>query len=155
MRLLKIISGAQTGADRAALEWAKANGFQTGGWMPAGFRAEDGNHPTFGSLYGIRCTDSVEYPRRTELNVMDADVTVIFGDVTSRGSKLTIRLCEKHGKKWHHVQFPDGGPVNGFLELFLTLANPVVLNIAGNRESKSPGIGTFVKSTLSAVIRRP
>ena len=64
-----IVSGGQTGVDRAALDVAIAIGIEHGGWCPAGRLAEDGSVP---SRYELRETDSAEYPVRTELNVIDS-----------------------------------------------------------------------------------
>ena len=74
--LRKVISGAQTGADRAALIAAKRFGFITGGHMPAGFLALDGTHPGFADLYGMETTASTEYPPRTRQNVQNSDATL-------------------------------------------------------------------------------
>ncbi|MCB1984487.1 MAG: hypothetical protein KDF49_03580, partial [Nitrosomonas sp.] len=66
----KIMSGGQTGADRAALDWAIAHNVSHGGWCPAGRRAEDGVIP---SHYDLQETDSKEYKQRTKWNVRDSD----------------------------------------------------------------------------------
>jgi hypothetical protein len=150
---MKIISGAQTGADRAALEWALDNGVATGGWMPAGFRAEDGKHPEFERLYGIKCTSDWRYPPRTELNVRDSAVTLIFGDVDSAGCSLTRKLCAKHRKPFLHVPFsagewPGAAEAKDLIDLVQSVGAHKVWNVAGNREHKNPGIGDFVKYYL-------
>jgi hypothetical protein len=44
-RLRKIVSGGQTGADRAALDWAISRGVPHGGWCAKGRKAEDGPIP--------------------------------------------------------------------------------------------------------------
>ncbi len=153
---MKIISGAQTGADRAALEWALENGITTGGWMPAGFRAEDGKHPEFSSLYGINCTSDWRYPPRTKLNVEWANGTIIFGNINSPGCKLTKKLCNLAGKPWIHVPFPW---ISTRVDLYDFLVEvgmgEAIINVAGNREEKNPGIGVFVKKwmrTIHAII---
>ncbi|HSQ58757.1 MAG TPA: putative molybdenum carrier protein, partial [Gemmata sp.] len=61
MRLERVISGGQTGADRGALIAARAAGIATGGFMPRGFLAHDGNHPEFAELYDMRETESSRY----------------------------------------------------------------------------------------------
>ena len=72
--MLRIVSGGQTGADRAALDFARARGWPQGGWCPRGRRAEDGRLPT---RYRLRETPSRGYRQRTEWNVRDSDGTVI------------------------------------------------------------------------------
>ena len=93
--LERVISGGQTGADRGALAAAKAAGIPTGGWMPAGFRALDGEHPEFAELYGVREHADPRYPPRTALNVKESDATLCFAtDWDSPGEVLTRRMCE-------------------------------------------------------------
>ncbi len=147
--MTKIISGGQTGADRAALQWARAHGHPTGGWMPEGFRAEDGKHPEMAILYGMKQTMDWRYGPRTRLNVQEADKTLIFGNHNSPGCRLTIKFCEKFQKPYAVVKFPGRFPIIAFIREFVYGVN--VLNIAGNREQKNPGIGEFVKKTLTAV----
>lgn len=79
----KIISGGQTGADRAALDWAIAIGVSHGGWCPKGRKAEDGE---IDGRYNLRETPSADYPQRTEWNVRDSDGT---GDLTTCASVLS------------------------------------------------------------------
>jgi len=75
MRILKIVSGGQTGADRAALDWAIRNGVPCGGWCPKGRRAEDG---AIEAKYPLKESSSRSYLQRTEWNVGDSDGTVVF-----------------------------------------------------------------------------
>ena len=75
MARLKIVSGGQTGADRAALDWAINNGVLYGGWCPKGRTAEDG---PIDSGYQLQESHSSNYLQRTEWNVRDSDGTVIF-----------------------------------------------------------------------------
>lgn len=147
---MKIISGAQTGADRSALVWAKRSGIPTGGWMPAGFRAEDGKHPEYAREYGIKCTSDWRYPPRTELNVKESAATFIFGDIESAGCSLTRTLCIKHRKPYFYVPFPAADPdrYGRMVEYAGDLGWGKVVNVAGNREEKNPGIGAFVESYL-------
>jgi len=71
----RIVSGGQTGADRAALDWAIAHGIPHGGWCPKGRKAEDGMSQ---AKYELIETPSTDYVQRTELNVRDSDGTVVF-----------------------------------------------------------------------------
>jgi len=91
----KIVSGGQTGADRAALDWAISRGIPHGGWCPKGRLAEDGMIPT---KYDLRETSTKSYLQRTEQNVIDSDGTVIFSmkpELTG-GSKRTLDFALKH-----------------------------------------------------------
>ncbi|MEZ4565832.1 MAG: putative molybdenum carrier protein [Desulfobacterales bacterium] len=103
MNIKKIISGAQTGADRAALDFAINNDIPHGGWVPMGRKAEDGIIPAH---YTVQEAPTAEYSRRTELNVREADGTLILshGALTG-GSLLTGKLTQKHHKPCLHIDF--------------------------------------------------
>ena len=98
----KIVSGAQTGADRGGLEAALARGVPVGGWVPAGRRAEDGTIPERFMQAGLVETRSSSYLVRTELNVKDTDATLILSftveGAISGGTKRTAEFARKHGK---------------------------------------------------------
>ena len=97
-RLQKVISGGQTGADRAGLIAAHSMGMKTGGFMPRGFRAEDGNHPEFADKFDIQEHRSAEYPPRTALNVQMSDGTIRFAtNWRTRGEQLTLRKIHEFG----------------------------------------------------------
>jgi hypothetical protein len=98
----KIVSGGQTGADRAALDWALAHGVECGGWCPKGRRAEDGVIPI---AYPLTETPSSDYAQRTEWNVRDSDATVIFSLAPrlTGGSRLTRDLAARHGRPFLHL----------------------------------------------------
>jgi hypothetical protein len=98
----KIVSGGQTGADRAALDWALAHGVEGGGWCPKGRKAEDG---PIDPKYPLKETPSSAYLQRTEWNVRDSDATVLFSiDPTlTGGSKKTVEFARKHNKPWLHL----------------------------------------------------
>ena len=70
-----IVTGGQTGADRAALDWALRRGWAIGGWCPAGRAAEDGRIP---DRYPLRETAEAAPIARTRANVHDSDATLIF-----------------------------------------------------------------------------
>ena len=94
---LKIVAGGQTGVDRAALEWALANGIPHGGWCPKGRKAEDGVIPP---QFQLRETGSDNYSIRTRRNVRDSGGTVIFSksaDLTG-GTKETAEFAKEIGK---------------------------------------------------------
>jgi hypothetical protein len=150
MKLKKLISGGQTGADRAALMVAHALGFPSGGSCPKGRKAEDGRIP---DIYPLEETSSSQYPPRTRKNIEDSDGTVIFtrGGL-ERGSKLTAELCKEYRKPYLHIDlnFEKGlaREVASRAANFVEFYNIEVLNIAGNRESTSPGICQDVEVIL-------
>ena len=97
----KIISGGQTGADRAALDAAIESGFEHGGWAPKGMKAEDGRIP---DKYNLKEMPTSSYPKRTEQNIVDSDGTIIVshGPLTG-GSLLTQNLAIDHHKPCKHI----------------------------------------------------
>jgi hypothetical protein len=99
---LKIVSGGQTGADRAGLDWAIKNGISHGGWCPKGRRSKDGTIP---SQYQLQETTSANYLQRTEWNVRDSDGTVIIsiGEHLTGGSLKTLEFAIKHRKPHLHL----------------------------------------------------
>src|SRR6516225_901027 len=94
---IKIISGGQTGVDRAALDFAIRHGLEHGGWCPKGRKAEDGAIPR---RYHLQETDSPEYAERTVKNILAADATLIIvrEEPLTGGTALTFELAEKHGR---------------------------------------------------------
>lgn len=156
MILERVISGGQTGADQAGWRAAKAAGIVTGGWMPRGFLTEDGPRPEFAGMYGAREHESREYLPRTRQNVADAHATLIFGDVSSSGSRATMKAVKAislYG--WLNVD-PSGRGTNWRPSQVAEWIdrNPIeVLNVAGNRESSAPGIGRWVEAYLAEVFR--
>jgi hypothetical protein len=153
----KIISGGQTGADSAALDFAIWHEIPHGGWCPKGWLCENG---TIDPRYQLKETSTKNYPQRTEKNVLDSDGTVIFtmSPELTGGSKKTAELAAKHHKPWIHLHHRSGsyqGPELLLLE-FLREHNIGTLNVAGTRESKEPDIYKFVKYTLeNALFPRP
>jgi hypothetical protein len=104
----KIVSGGQTGADRAALDYAIAIGIPHGGWCPKGRKAEDG---LIGPGYALAETPRADYLQRTEWNVRDTDGTVIFTVAAklTGGSKRTAEFAARHSKPVIHLsQEADG-----------------------------------------------
>jgi hypothetical protein len=153
MQLERVISGGQTGADRGALVAAKSAGIPTGGWMPRGFRAQDGPRPEFAELYDLREHASDRYPPRTALNVKESDATLRFvTNWDSPGEVLTLSMCERYGRA--HLDVMPGGPVTPAEVAAWLAANRVcVLNVAGNTERTSPGIEGFVAAFLAEMFR--
>ena len=133
----KIISGGQTGVDRAALDVALEFNIPCGGWCPRGRRAEDG---TIDLKYPLQETDSDEYTKRTELNVRDGEGTLIltWGQPKS-GTLLTLKLAKSYQKPHFIVDMKQNLSVNAVV-LWIKRNNIKVLNIAGPRQS----FGRFV-----------
>ena len=146
----KIISGAQTGADRAGLDAALALGLDVGGWITRGRRTDEGPlSPEDFIRYKLKEHPSRAYPPRTEQNVLESDATVLFGYMHSPGCKLTIRLCLRHGKR-----YKANPTVDELCRLLLGEWGSVrVLNVAGNRERTNPGTYQRTYDTLVEALR--
>ena len=149
--LQKVVSGGQTGADRAALNFAIEHGIPNGGWCPKGRRAEDG--PIDGR-YQLQETPSADYVQRTEWNARDSDGTVVvsIGEILTGDSQKTVELARKHGRPVLHLSKASGVSVaEAALRRFIGEHNIKVLNVAGPRASKEPSVAAFAKATLQAV----
>jgi len=144
----KVISGGQTGADRAGLEAAKKAGIETGGYCPKDYLTEKGPDKSLKG-FGLIETETREYTERTELNIKHSDGTVIFcrteksGNVTGIGTLLTLKIAEDFGK-----------PVivnPGSEEFTVWVVNNDIraLNVAGNRKSQNKDIGKTVLHFLT------
>jgi len=149
---LKIVSGGQTGADRAALDWAIKHGLPHGGWCPKGRRAEDG---PIDAKYRLKQTTSSNHLQRTEWNVRDSDGTVIFsvGKRLSGNSSKALELAIRHRKPYLHLSavFKDNAAQK--LKKWMEENNIRVLNVAGPRASKEPKVAEFVLTTLDAALK--
>src|SRR5215475_32029 len=104
--LSKIVSGGQTGADSAALDWAIKRGISHGGWCPKDRKAEDG---TIDRRYNLVETPSEDYSQRTEWNVRDSDGTAVFSirRELRGGSLLTVELAGNRKKPVIHLRQED------------------------------------------------
>lgn len=146
-----VVSGGQTGADRGALAAASAAGLTTGGYMPRGYRAEDGEHPEFAERYGLSEHSSSPYPPRTRRNIEIADASIVFAsNFRSPGSRLTIRLLQEAGQP-HLLIDVHNPPSVAEVQRWLAEHRVATLNVAGNSESRSPGIQRFVAEFLARV----
>lgn len=147
----KIVSGGQTGADRAALDFAIENGIPHGGWCPKGRIAEDGVIP---EKYHLKECSAPDYVVRTEQNVIDSDGTVIISIrlELSGGSKATSEFAQKHGKPWIHIHHDSEEPGLA-LKRFIDVYQIRVLNVAGPRASEEPGIREFAAAVLETALR--
>ncbi len=170
MALRMILSGGQTGVDRAALDAAIFLELDHGGWCPRGRRAEDGRIPR---QYKLKEMPQRDYALRTEQNVVDSDGTLILhrGPMTG-GTELTRRLAAKHRRTClcidlQPMQFPEREQPDVDTEALinnLAIAieqllrwletEPIqVLNVAGPRESSAPGVGKQAESFLIAALQ--
>lgn len=141
---LKIISGGQTGVDQAALRAAKALGIETGGTMPKGWLTEGGPRPDFAESFGMVESSSSSYVIRTEQNVADADVTLWVGPAGSRGYCATMRATESKDKPLMLLENTSQRVEPWIVDIIKDKAGEsgvLVVNVAGSRESREPGIG--------------
>lgn len=149
-----IISGGQTGADRAALDIALDMGIEIGGYVPIGRLAEDGPIPE--RYYGMVETDSDDPAVRTELNVAASDATLIFSHGELRGgSRETADLACRHAKPLLHIDLNklDVDSAAEMIEEWLSRDDYRVLNIAGPRASDDPEIYDDVTVVLKRLLQ--
>lgn len=152
---MKIISGGQTGVDRAALDAAIANHFSHGGWCPKGRRAElDTVIPL---LYNLTETPSEDYETRTKWNVRDSNATLIFVPTNalnlSGGTQFTLEQAQSQKKPYLIIdcsQTVDADTIVSWIHI-----NHIdTLNVAGPRESQAPGIYGTVFEILATVLSK-
>ncbi len=154
-KLRKIVSGGQTGVDRAALDWALASGVPCGGWCPLGRWAEDG---PIDVRYPLRETPGADPAQRTEWNIRDSDGTLIvtLARRMSGGTLLTAGLARRLARPLLHLAKADSPAAEQAesLRQFIGQHQIRVLNVAGPRESGEPGVGEFVAGLLEAALGR-
>jgi hypothetical protein len=165
----RVISGGQTGADLGGWQAAKTAGIPTGGWIPKGCLTETGPRPEFIELYGVKehsggTTTASRYRQRAMANVADSDGTLCFIDSDQILSTATMNAqadCKRFRKLFRMigVRFSQAGTHIARRDDPSETANWLInnristLNISGNRESKTPGIGVFVERYLAEVFR--
>lgn len=153
---MRIVSGGQTGADRAALDAALELGLECGGWVPLGRGAEDGIIPH--RYPNLREATSADPAVRTELNVRDADATVVFTHGAPRGgTALTEALAVALGRPLLRLdldRLPEPEAAARLRE-WLARRRPGTLNVAGARQSEDPGIHGPVRRVLLAALGGP
>ncbi|NQT77217.1 MAG: hypothetical protein HQ565_05855 [Bacteroidetes bacterium] len=142
---LKLISGGQSGTDRATLDFALKNNFPCGGWCPLGRKAEDGVIPIH---YPLKETKTSDYAERSLLNVKDSEGTLI---ITLRemdeGTRLTYEFAQEHGKPVFLCN--DSKPADAIsFKNWMTENNIRVLNVAGPREGSTKGMYAFAFQIL-------
>ncbi len=151
----RIVSGGQTGADRGGLDAAIELKIPHGGWCPKGRKAEDRVIP---NVYQLNENNSGDYRVRTEANVVESDATIIFthGPLDG-GSLLTAQFAKKHDRPWLHLNLADDSQemaVKQFRSWLRGVGQGIVLNVAGQRESKSPGLQAEVREFLLNALKR-
>ena len=149
----KIISGGQTGADRAALDVAIALGILHGGWIPKGRLTEKGPLP---KKYRLQEIPTESYPKRTEQNVIDSDGTLIIarGKLTG-GTDYTRQMTLKHKKQLLGIDLEQTDLYNAasLVASWIKLRRIVILNVAGPRASKDRQIYSDVINILERAIQ--
>lgn len=153
MMIKKIISGGQTGADRAALDVAIKLGILHGGWVPKGRKTESGTLP---NRYQLQEMGTSSYADRTEENVLDSDGTLIFshGKLTG-GSELTFKLAKKHDRPWLHVDLDRFNTFDAahLINSWIVRHGVRILNVAGPPASKDPAIYQATSKVLETAFR--
>ena len=133
----KIISGGQTGADRGGLLAGEALGIETGGTAPPSYQTEAGPDLSLRQFNLIEGEyDPRIYPKRTRMNVRNSDGTLLMGNPNSPGSRLTLRFCRESRPSKPYIINPTPSQLKDWIDTH----NIEILNVAGNRESKHPGI---------------
>ena len=158
MALEKIISGGQSGVDRAALDAALAAGFPCGGWAPLGRQAEDGVIPEH---YPLDECGVAGYEERTRLNVRDSDATLILtqgqdpaalvNGTGGDGTGLTVEWAAKLSRPYLVVDLDRPADPEDIAE-WLQGSGILVLNVAGPRERTVPGIYRSARGFLNALL---
>ena len=144
-----LISGGQTGVDRAVLDVALDLGIPCGGWCPRGRRADDG---PINARYPLQETPSAEYAQRTEWNVRDSDGTLVLTRGEPRGgTALTVTFARDQGRPVLVLDLAGVHPA-GAVGDWLRREGIRVLNVAGPRESGAPGIYQEALSFLLAAL---
>jgi Circularly permutated YpsA SLOG family len=150
---ITIVSGGQTGADRAALDFAIQHDIPHGGWCPRGRFAEDGPIPP---QYCLEETPSRLYAKRTEWNVRDSDASVVFSIApnSTGGTALTLSVARRLGKPSLHLSHRGANVSESAARLLSFLDEHRVrrLNIAGPRASQEPAVAAFVRDVLQAAL---
>lgn len=157
--LTKIISGGQSGADLAGVIAGKRLGYATGGKMPQGFLTENGYHPEYADLYGMEAIPHGSYDERTRANVLDSHGTLLFGDMGSSGSRLTLKFASLYHRP--RLIVTDDEFVTGIYwddvdacRRWIVKYKIAILNVAGNREGTHEGIGDRVVAFLMEALKR-
>ena len=149
---MKLISGGQTGADSSIIAVGKSLRIPIGGHVPRGCHTEQGPNPSLTAL-GFKESDSHDYASRTRENIEHSDATLIFAtDPGSDGTRLTIDHAKQINKPCLVLNPFEPAAAEAATQ-WLHATRPAVLNVAGNRESKAPGIAEQAERVLHAALR--
>ena len=153
--LRKVVSGGQTGADVAGLRAARTFFLETGGWVPKGFKTENGPRPGYADEFGLVETETEDYVERTLLNARDSDGTIrIATKMNSVGEKCTLKGIKMFKRPYFDVDPTELHPAEPTEVADWIVEEGIgTLNVAGNRESVSPGIERFAEKYLCEVFR--
>lgn len=150
--MLKIVSGGQTGVDRAALDVAQKLNIPSGGWCPEGRKAEDGR---ISSTYPLKELHGADYTERTRQNVIDSDGTlIIYFDSLSGGTKKTSFFCRQNKKPYLLIKATELSPFQAveLIRSFINTHSILTLNIAGPRASEEKLAYPYTLETLTLLI---
>jgi hypothetical protein len=151
-RMIRIVSGGQTGVDRGALDAALERGFPCGGWVPAGRKAEDGTIP---ARYPVQVLQGAGYRQRTRRNVRDSDGTVIiyFGHPTG-GTEATLHYCLSDQRPYLLIDALEVTPERAAARIagFVQGLTGGTLNIAGPRHSTHGQAHEYARRAVGAFL---
>jgi Circularly permutated YpsA SLOG family len=148
----KIITGGQTGADMGGLIAARELGIESGGTAPKGWLTENGSQEKLLRGFGLKECEEEGFPARTRRNVVDSTGTLLVGRYQSGGSRLTYDVVKELKKPLFLLTFPSPDQRCEEFRNWLVGEEIQVLNVAGNRESQSPGIAEFTRGFLVVAI---
>lgn len=151
---MKVVSGAQTGVDRAALDAALDCGVSAGGWCPEGREAEDGTIPI---KYPVKELEGGGYRQRTKRNIIDSDGTVIiYYGYPAGGTELTIFLAIKEKKPYLLIDALEISQDRAAKKVreFIETNKIICLNVAGPRASREPEAYGYTKKVLLEVLQK-
>lgn len=149
---IKIVSGAQTGVDRGALDAALEAGVPCGGWCPEGRKAEDGMIP---DIYPVRVIPGAGYAARTRQNVLDSDATlIIYFNELSGGTKYTLNCCRTENRPYLLINANKDNVDDAVRSLkeFVREHQLAILNVAGPRASNVPSAHGYTQNLMSRLL---
>lgn len=146
----KVVSGGQTGADRAALDVAMELGIACGGWCPAGRQADDGIIP---ARYPLQETADMDHTVRTESNVRDSDGTLVFHRGPLQGGTAYAVLMARHlGRPVLAIDLDE--PCSAAdVAAWIERSRMRVIHIGGQREASSPGIYAAARQCIAEILQ--
>ncbi len=152
--MFRIVSGGQTGVDRAALDAAIENDVPAGGWCPEGRKAENGIIP---AKYPVKELPGAGYRTRTEKNVTDSDGTlIVYFGFLSGGTEQTVLFCIKHKKPYLLIDAAEMAEIRASerIEKFIEKYKIVVFNVAGPRASGEAKAYGYTKKAINEYLEK-